>query len=115
MISIDAFRQAALSFPGTSEQPHLEKTSFMVNRKIFATLNIGDKEAVLKLSAIDQSVFCSTDRTVICPVKGAWGKQGWTTINLESIKKTILMDSLACAYCAVAPKKLSDNLKKGEG
>ena len=74
MISIDTFRQAALSFPGTTEQPHFEKTSFRVNKKIFAKLNIGDKEAVLKLSAIDQSVFCSIDRTVITAVKGAWGK-----------------------------------------
>jgi predicted DNA-binding protein (MmcQ/YjbR family) len=39
MLSIKKFRQIALSFPGTEELPHFEKTSFRVKKKIFATLD----------------------------------------------------------------------------
>ena len=37
MVSIDGFRKICLSFPNTMEQPHFEKTSFRVNKKIFAS------------------------------------------------------------------------------
>ncbi len=104
MVNIETFRQIALSFPETSEQSHFEKTSFRIKNKIFATLSIVKKEAVIKLSVIDQSVFCAIDNTIIHPVKGAWGKQGWTLIYLKKIKKNLLKDALANAYNEVAPK-----------
>ena len=112
MISIQTFSDIALSFPETSEQPHFEKTSFRVKKKIFATLTIETKQVVLKLSPVDQSVFCSIDNTIIYPVNGAWGKQGWTVVELKKVKKAILTDALTCAYCEVAPKKLGDLYKK---
>lgn len=107
MVSTDTFRQAALAFEEAVEQPHFEKPSFRVARKIFATLDLPAQRATLKLSAIDQSVFCSFDAAVIYPAAGAWGKGGWTIVELQKIKPAMLHDALTCAYCAVAPKKLS--------
>ena len=104
MVSIETFRQLALSFPETLEQPHFDKTSFRIKKKIFATLSIDKKEAVLKLSPIDQSVFCTIDSTMIAPVNGGWGRQGWTKVELSKIKKALLKDALSCAYSQVAPK-----------
>ena len=104
MISIETFRKMALSFPETLEQPHLAKTSFRIKKKIFATLSVDEKIAVLKLSVIDQSVFCSIDSTMIAPVTGGWGRQGWTKVELSKIKKAVLQDALSCAYNEVAPK-----------
>lgn len=107
MITINAFRKIALSFPETSEQPHFEKTSFRVDKKIFATVDIKNNLACIKLSEIDQSVFSAFDKTIIFPVPNKWGKQGWTYIALGKIRKDILNDALKTAYCQVAPKKLS--------
>jgi hypothetical protein len=112
MVDIETFRQLALSFPETVEQPHFEKTSFRVDKKIFATLSFADQIAVFKLSEIDQSVFCSFDNTIIYPVKGNWGKQGWTMVALKKVKKYMLKDILKTAYCEVAPKKLSEKINK---
>ena len=112
MVKIEVFRQISLSFPEATEEPHFEKTSFRVRKKIFATLSITDRVAVLKLSVIDQSVFCSFDRTIISPANGAWGKQGWTMINLKRIRKNMLADALSTAYWEVAPKKLKDSYQK---
>jgi len=74
MVSIDTFRELALSFPEATEEPHFEKTSFRVKRKIFATYDEVKKRACIKLSEIDQDVFSSADKTNIFPVDNKWGK-----------------------------------------
>jgi hypothetical protein len=107
MVNIEAFRELALSFPEVIEQPHFEKASFRVNKKIFATLSEIDQKVCVKLSEIDQSVFSSFDKTIIYPVPNKWGKQGWTLIELSKVKKEILLDALTTSYCATAPKHLS--------
>ncbi|NEU09046.1 MmcQ/YjbR family DNA-binding protein [Flavihumibacter sp. R14] len=111
MVAIDTFRTIALSFPETTEQPHFEKTSFRVQKKIFATLDIQKAQACVKLSEIDQDVFSSFNRSAIFPVPNKWGKQGWTLINLNEIAADILNDALLTSYCGVAPKRLSADLK----
>ena len=105
MKAIDKFRQIALSFEETDEAPHHEVRSFRVKKKIFATLNEKEHRATVKLNAIDQSAFCTFDTDVVYPVPNAWGKYGWTNINLKLIKKETLLDLLTCAYCHTAPAK----------
>lgn len=39
MFSIESFRKLAMSFPNATELPHFEKTSFRINKKIFATFD----------------------------------------------------------------------------
>lgn len=39
MVSIETFRELAMSFPNATEEPHFEKTSFRVNKKIFGTFD----------------------------------------------------------------------------
>lgn len=104
MVSIAAFRKLALSFPETIEQPHFEKTSFRVKKKIFSTLDISRGLAVVKLSDEDQSIFIAYNKKTIYPVKGAWGKQGWTTIELREIKKELLVVVLEASYQLVSNK-----------
>ncbi|HEY6503536.1 MAG TPA: MmcQ/YjbR family DNA-binding protein [Chitinophagaceae bacterium] len=105
MVDIAWFRTIALSFPDATEAPHFEKTSFRVNKKIFATLNVKKQIACLKLSEIDQSVFCAYDKTIIYPVPNKWGKQGWTFVELKKVRKVMLKDALATAYNETAKKK----------
>ena len=105
MVDITYFRQMALSFPDTAEMPHFEKPSFRVKKKIFATLSVEKKLACLKLSPVDQSVFCAYDKTIIYPVPNKWGKQGWTFVDLKKIRKTMLKDALSTAYQETIKKK----------
>ncbi len=111
MVSTEAFCQLALSFEEVEEQPHFEKTSFRVNNKIFATLDEKNKRAVVKLTAADQSVFCSFDKTVIYPVAGKWGLQGWAMIELKTVRKDMLTDALKISYCNTASKRLSEKYR----
>lgn len=107
MITINTFRKLALSFPETNEQPHFEKTSFRVGKKIFATLDVKKDQACLKLSENDQFAFCAFDRTIIFPVPNKWGLQGWTFIDLKKVSKKILSDAIKAACNEVSLKKLS--------
>ncbi|MEQ1798220.1 MAG: MmcQ/YjbR family DNA-binding protein [Lacibacter sp.] len=105
MISLETFRKLSLSFPETTEEPHFEKTSFRIKKKIFATLDIKNSIACIKLSATDQDIFCLIDKEIIYPVPNKWGQQGWTLINLDKIKKPLLIDVLTTAYHEVAKKR----------
>ncbi len=105
MVSIKTFRQLALSFSEAIELPHFEKTSFRVNKKIFATLDINKNLACLMFSEIDQSVFCAYDNTIIYPVPNKWGGKGATYFELKKINKSMLKDALTISYRKASSKK----------
>jgi hypothetical protein len=107
MVSIKSFRELALSYPETTEEPHFERTSFRVKKKIFATLGEQDKKACLMLAPIDQPSFCAAAPAVIYPVPNKWGLQGATYVELNGVDVEVLEDALTMAYCKVAPKKLA--------
>jgi hypothetical protein len=106
MVTVAAARQLALSLPETEEKSHFDTPDFRVKNKIFATIKADKQLMMVKLSAVDQSVFCSFDTTIIYPVPGGWGRQGATYIELKKVKKAMLLDALTTAWKNVAPKKL---------
>ena len=111
MVTIDTLRKLALSLPEATEDPHFEKTSFRVKKKIFATYDDKLKRACIKLSEIDQDVFSAADKSIIFPVDNKWGKQGWTLIEMKKVRKELFIDALTTAYCEVAPKKLAEQVR----
>ncbi len=113
MVTIDILRKVALSFPETTEEPHFEKTSFRVKKKIFATFDEKNNRACIKLSEIDQNVFSSSVKSIF-PVPNKWGKQGWTLVDMKKVKKEQFKDALTTAYCEVAPTKLSHLVRPNE-
>lgn len=101
-----AFQEMALSFPGTIDAPHFDRTAFKVEgKRIFATLHHATGTANLKLSPEDQTTFCSYDRDIVYPVPNKWGLQGWTTIVLNKIPDSLMQDALETAYKEVFRKK----------
>lgn len=101
MVTIQTFRELALAFPGTTEEPHFEKTSFRVKKKIFATYDAANNRACIKLSATDQDVFCKIDPAIIYRVPNKWGLQGWTLLEMKTIRKQIFKEALEKAYGVV--------------
>jgi predicted DNA-binding protein (MmcQ/YjbR family) len=107
MIDIKTVRKLALAFDEVEESLHFDKDSFRIRKKIFATLDKKLKRVVLKLSLNDQSVFSAYNKEAVYPVNGAWGKQGWTLVDLKKVRKDLFTDALTTAYCTVAPKSLA--------
>lgn len=101
MVDVETFREIALGFENATEEPHFEKVSYRLNKKIFATLNLEAKTAVVKLTPEEQAAVCEDNPTYIFPVKGAWGKKGWTTIELNQISEQSLTQVLNLAYANI--------------
>lgn len=101
-----------MSFPNTNEEPHFEKTSFRVNKKIFATLDTKKNLACLLFDPIQQSVFSAYDITVIYPVPNKWGQKGATYVELKKVRKDVLKDALEQAYNKITTKTVSVKAKK---
>jgi hypothetical protein len=104
------FRKLTLSFPEAIESAHMRHPDFRVGGRIFATLGYPDEEsAMVKLSSDDQKEFVRTSPGIFTPVKGAWGRQGGTTIYLPAATIDIVREALTAAWRKTAPKRLSKN------
>lgn len=108
MIPPEEVRKMALNLESVTEATHHHILSFKVKSRVFATLNLQEKRACLKLSANDQDVFSTIQKEIIYPVPNAWGKYGWTLVNLRKTRKRIFKDALQCAYDHV----ISESFKK---
>ena len=106
MVTIEQAQKAALELPETEEKPHFHLTSFRVKNKIFATIHADKNYLMVKLTPMDQSVFCSYDKEIVFPVPGGWGKKGATFINLKKVRRSMLVDALTTAWKTTAPTKL---------
>jgi predicted DNA-binding protein (MmcQ/YjbR family) len=105
MVSVETFRKLAMSFPDATEEPHFEKTSFRIKKKIFASFDEKNNRAVLKLNEIDQSVFCASSEMIFYPLPNKWGKQGWTIVELSKVRPEMFEDALIRSYENVISKK----------
>ena len=103
-MTIDSFRKFALAFPNATEQPHFEKTSFRIKKGIFATLDLKNHSATLKLSESDQDIFSLVDKTAIYPVPNKWGQKGWTIFELNNLPEELMKDALEKAFQEVSKK-----------
>ena len=108
MASAYQFREIALNMPEVTEEPHFGKTSFRVAKKIFATMYPDGSLAMVKLSVLEQGLFCPSGSAVIYPVPNKWGQSGATYVALAAVSIEILTELLTSAYKGVAPKKLGD-------
>ena len=104
------FRELALSFPEAIESAHMHHPDFRVGGRIFATLGYPNKDSgMVKLSPDEQKQFVRRNPGLFKPVKGAWGRQGGTTIYLPVAKTNIVREALTAAWHNTAPKRLSKN------
>jgi hypothetical protein len=99
MITIDAFRTLALSFPGVIEHPHFDRAAFKVaGKKIFTTLHERSHTANVLLTVEDQAVFFEYNPEAIYPVPNKFGLQGWTTFELDKLSKEMVAEAMFTAH-----------------
>lgn len=105
-MTVAAFKSLALSFPGTGEHLHFQRVAFKVSgKRIFATLHEETAIANLKLSPVDQGVFCGFGKKAVYPVPNKWGLQGWTSFELKKVPSGLMLDALDTAYHEVQHAK----------
>jgi hypothetical protein len=111
-MTADQFRRLALALPGVTERAHMDHPDFRVGGKIFATLGYPDVGwGMLKLNAQQQREFLRADPEMFVPAKGAWGKQGATTVCLKRAKKATLSPAMIAAWRNHAPGEFADEVE----
>jgi hypothetical protein len=108
MISEESFIEMALSFPGTEQLPHFERTGFKVTgKRMFATYLSKDNTANIFLTPAEQRIFCKMQTSGIYPVPNKWGEKGATTFEITKIPKEIILEALLSAYNEVVKPKIN--------
>ena len=107
----EEFRRLALELPETVESSHMGHPDFRVGGKIFATLGYPSSGwGMVKLSTDQQEVFLAARPEAFVPGKGAWGRQGATSVKLGLAPKNLVKQALLSAWRNTAAKTLSRHL-----
>ena len=106
MARASEWRRLALALPETEEKSHFGRADFRVRNKIFAGLDPDETRGVLKLRPEVQSMLIDAKPKLFSPAAGAWGRAGWTHVDVAKIEVGALADLLREAWRLVAPKKL---------
>src|SRR5215813_4587605 len=102
------FRRIALSLPEAAENSHMDHPDFRVSGKIFASLGYPDDTfGMVKLPPDEQGAFSKDHPDAFTPVKGGWGRQGATQVQLKNVDERTLRRALTAAYRNVASKRVS--------
>lgn len=99
------YRKLALALPATEEKSHFGKADFRVGNKIFAGFTAGGFGHV-KLRPEQQDMLCAAEPGILSPIKGGWGRQGWTRVDHFRADEALLKSVLLMAWKNVAPKSL---------
>jgi hypothetical protein len=98
-MTVDEFRRLALSFPDAVENSHMGHPDFRVHGKIFATLQYPNESwGMVKLPPQEQQTFVHAEPEAFVPVKGAWGRQGCTSVRLEAAEASTVEHALGIAW-----------------
>jgi hypothetical protein len=103
MVREARFRTLALSFEGAYEGPHFDRTAFRTKRRIFATLAADGKSANLMLDSDVQDAVCVSLPAAFSPVPGGWGRMGATTVLLDKVKESELVEVMREAHLRALP------------
>jgi hypothetical protein len=102
------FRRLALALPEAVESAHMNHPDFRVGGKIFATLGYPEEDwGMVKLTPAQQAEYVAAEPHAFVPVKGAWGKRGCTSVDLEVATPKTVRTALRAAWRNIAPKRLT--------
>ncbi|MEK7468775.1 MAG: MmcQ/YjbR family DNA-binding protein [Planctomycetota bacterium] len=103
MITEDAVRKLALSFPEAVESSHFEVADFRVRKKIFATIHPGGRKGALLRLGADRTATLADSEPVT--FQSAFGGSA-LIVQFSRIGKAHYAHLLEQAWRAIAPKKV---------
>jgi hypothetical protein len=106
-MKLDSARRFALSLPETTEEPHFEKSSFRVKKKIFATVPQGGKHLHICVEPEEGQALVAEDPDAFEPI--VWGKNlktDWIRVNLSKASAAQVKELLEDAWRLKAPPRV---------
>ena len=106
MATAAQMRKLALALPETEEKSHFDQPDFRVRGKIFAGLSVDGKQGTLKLTPEIQAMVLDERAGAFTPAAGAWGRSGWTRVDLARVEIGALEELIVESWRIVAPKRV---------
>jgi hypothetical protein len=107
-VTADDFRDLLLDLEGVVEGVHMGHPDFRLQGRIFASLMADGLRANVKLAPEEQAAFVDEAPVTFTPAAGAWGRQGWTAIQLPAAKESAVRGACVLAWqaaLAAPPRK----------
>lgn len=111
MLSPDEFRRVALAMDDAIESAHMGHPDFRANGRIFATLYPDNQWGMVKLTPDQQEKYVRQDPAAFVPAKGAWGRQGCTSVRLDSADEASVREAMKLAWQSTAKKRVAGRSK----
>lgn len=93
------------SLPEVTVYDHFGGDAFRTPGGTFATVWHGKGIVNLKLTLEQQQRFVGLDGEGFVEIDNAWGRQGWTTANLEFVEEAAFVEALTAAWNNVKDKR----------
>jgi hypothetical protein len=102
----EALRKFALSLPEAHEEPHFERRSFRVQKKIFATMTRDGREAMVRVQAPDGVEALMTAHPEVFFSHGTWTERnGAIGVRLARVDAELMRGLVTESWRRIAPKK----------
>jgi hypothetical protein len=111
VLSPDQFRRIALTMKDAVEGAHMSHPDFRANGRIFASLYPDHEWGMVKLTPEQQADYVRADSKTFVPASGAWGRQGCTSVRLESADAATIRKAVTLAYQNTAAKRAAGPAK----
>jgi uncharacterized protein YdhG (YjbR/CyaY superfamily) len=92
------FRRIALGMKDTVEGSHMGHPDFRAGGRIFASLYDEERSGTVKLTPDQQRQFIEEYPAVFAPQSGAWGRQGYTKVQLSAADEDTLGEAITLAW-----------------
>lgn len=100
-----ALQALALSLPEAHEEPHFERISFRVGKKIFATMTPDGEEAMVKTSPEGVQALLEASPDAFFSY-GTWTtRNGSLGVRLARVDSALMAELVTVAWRSVAPKR----------
>ncbi len=98
MISSKAACDVIRKLSDITEKDPFGSDAFYANKRIFATVWHNENKVNVRLTLELQRKFLETDGEAFSEIDNAWGRQGWTTVQLEFVDKGLFSDAVQAAW-----------------
>lgn len=110
-MSPNEFRRIALGLKDAVEGAHMGHPDFRAYGRIFASLYPDNTRGMVKLTPEQQAEFMREDAATFVPASGAWGRDGYTTVQLSTVDEATLGEAMTLAWQNAAAKPASARSK----
>ena len=101
-----AVRALALSLPEAHEEPHFERVSFRVGKKIFATMTSDGAEAMVRVAPRQKLHALLKEQPEVFFSYGGWTlRNGSLGVRLARVSPSLFGELLVESWKHVAPKR----------